>query len=241
MSQPAAQHINIDTLQSQFETASPQTILRWAVEQYGRRLAVVTSFQPTGIATIHMLNDIAPGVPVITLDTGLLFPETYQLMDELESRFNLNLIRVQPKQTIAQQAEKYGDALWERDPDRCCHLRKTVPLCDALEGYEAWIAGLRRDQSTQRANIPIISWDERNQLVKLNPFANWTESMLWTYIHAHELPYNTLHDRGYPSIGCTTCTRAVQPEADGRSGRWSNHEKTECGIHVTLIGDNQGD
>lgn len=226
---------NINHLSEQFESASPQDILRWASETYGDQVAVVTSFQITGIVTLHMLQDIAPQTPVLTLDTGYLFPETYDLIDTLEDQFNLNLTRVRPRQTTKQQARDYGDRLWERNPDRCCHLRKTIPLRDALHGYGSWITGLRRDQSPSRANTPIISTDERTGLIKVAPFANWTEYMLWTYIHAYELPYNTLHEMGYPSIGCWSCTKSVADGDDTRSGRWSSNSKTECGIHVELV------
>jgi phosphoadenosine phosphosulfate reductase len=224
-------------LNGEFETATPQDVLRWAVETFGKGLALVTSFQPTGIVTLHMLSEIAPRTAVLTLDTGLLFPETYALMDELEQRFNLNLIRIRPAQTVQEQAGTYGSALWERDPDRCCNLRKTVPLEQALAGYDAWIAGLRRDQSQGRASVPVIDWDKKYQKVKLSPFATWTEEMVWTYIHAHELPYNALHDQHYPSIGCYPCTRAVEPGSqDMRAGRWVNRAKTECGLHVAEPG-----
>jgi phosphoadenosine phosphosulfate reductase len=224
---------NLTALDATFETAYPQDALAWAAHTFGDKLAVVTSFQPTGIVTLHMLSEIAPDTPVLTLDTGLLFPETYALMDTLEQRLHLNLIRVRPAQTVAEQADAYGPELWTREPDVCCNLRKTVPLDQALVGYEAWITGLRRDQSAGRANTPIVSWDKKYDKVKLSPFATWTESMIWTYIHAHELPYNTLHDQGYPSIGCYPCTRPVDPGSqDKRAGRWANHTKTECGIHV---------
>lgn len=232
-----ATQTQIEAFSSQLESASPQEILRWATETYGDKLAIVTSFQITGIVTLHMLKDIAPHTPVLTLDTGYLFPETYDLMDTLEQQFNLNLIRVKPRQTPKQQSRDYGDRLWERNPDRCCHLRKTIPLRDALEGYEGWVTGLRRDQSESRANTPIVSIDKRTRLIKVAPFANWTEEMLWTYIHAYELPYNELHDKGYPSIGCWTCTKAIGEGDDARSGRWSNSSKTECGIHVELVHD----
>ena len=226
---------HIDTLSQQFESASPQEILRWASTTYGDQLAIVTSFQITGIVTLHMLQDIAPQTPVLTLDTGYLFPETYDLIDTLEQEFNLNLTRVRPRQTPKQQARDYGDRLWERNPDRCCHLRKTIPLRDALEGYEAWVTGLRRDQSSSRANTPIISKDGRTGLIKIAPFANWTEDMLWTYINAYELPYNRLHEMGYPSIGCWSCTKSVTANDEMRSGRWTNNSKTECGIHIETI------
>ncbi len=222
-------------LSKQLEDASPQEILRWASNTYGEQLAIVTSFQITGIVTLHMLQDIAPNTPVLTLDTGYLFPETYDLIDTLEEQFNLNLTRIKPRQTISQQDRDYGTRLWERNPDRCCHLRKTIPLRDALQGYDAWITGLRRDQSTQRANTRIVDTDKRTGMIKVAPFANWTEDMLWTYIHAYDLPYNKLHDMGYPSIGCWSCTKAVTEGDDVRSGRWTNNAKTECGIHVELV------
>jgi phosphoadenosine phosphosulfate reductase len=218
---------------AELESAAPQDVLRWAAQTYGKRLAIVTSFQPTGIVTLHMMSEIAPDTPVLTLDTGLLFPETYALMDKLERQLKLNLIRVRAAQTVAQQAETQGPALWDRDPDQCCHLRKTVPLGDALEGFDAWITGLRRDQAKGRAGTPVVGWDKKYQKVKLSPFATWTEDMIWTYLTAYELPYNPLHDQNYPSIGCYPCTLAVDPAVeDKRAGRWANRGKTECGIHV---------
>jgi len=230
------QTTDLSTLNTQFENAYPQDVLRWAAETYGDQLAVVTSFQPTGIVTLHMLSEVAPDTTVLTLDTGLLFPETYALMDELEARLNLRLIRVKPALTVAQQAAAHGAELWAHDPDKCCGIRKTVPLNEALDGYDAWITGLRRDQSTGRKSTPIVSWDAKYNKVKLSPFATWTEDMIWMYIHAHELPYNELHDRNYPSIGCYPCTQAVVPPAsDVRAGRWAGHAKTECGIHVAAL------
>jgi phosphoadenosine phosphosulfate reductase len=230
------QTTDLSTLNTQFENAYPQDVLRWAAETYGDQLAVVTSFQPTGIVTLHMLSEVAPDTTVLTLDTGLLFPETYALMDDLEARLNLRLIRVKPALTVAQQAEAHGAELWAHDPDKCCAIRKTAPLNEALDGYEAWITGLRRDQSTGRKSTPIVSWDAKYNKVKLSPFATWTEDMIWMYIHAHELPYNELHDRNYPSIGCYPCTQALTPPAsDMRAGRWAGHAKTECGIHVAAL------
>jgi phosphoadenosine phosphosulfate reductase len=210
----------------------PEDILQWAVAAYGSKLAIVTSFQLTGIVTMHMLHQMGAQVDVLTLDTGLLFSETYELMDRLEDRLNFNLIRVQPKLTVEQQAAQYGDALWSRAPDVCCQMRKVVPLDEALIGYDAWIAGLRRDQSKTRSGLKAISWDARNEKIKIAPLIDWTEEMCWTYIQAYELPYNSLHDQGYPSIGCWPCTKAATSPEDSRSGRWINHNKTECGIHL---------
>lgn len=243
MADTAVLNLKQDDLQQiseSFESASPQQILRWAAEQFGDQLAVVTSFQPTGIVTLHMLADIAPNTPVLTLDTGLLFQETYDLIEDMEQRFNLNLKRVTPELTVDEQATAHGDKLWQRDPNLCCHMRKTLPLRNALNGYAAWITGLRRDQSARRANTPIVQWDENYQIVKLCPFANWTEDMLWTYIHAYDLPYNELHNQGYPSIGCFHCTQPVLNGADPRSGRWVSHKKSECGIHVPQAEANGG-
>ncbi len=224
----------IETLAKQFENAGPCDTLAWASETFGERLAIVTSFQITGIAALHMMQRIAPRTPVLTLDTGLLFPETQDLINDMEARFQLDLRRIKPRQTPRQQARDYGDRLWERNPDRCCHIRKTLPLRDALVGFEAWVTGLRRDQSLGRANTPVISRDSRSGLVKIAPFANWSEDRVWAYIHEHNLPYNKLHRTGYPSIGCWPCTNASAENADGRSGRWATRSKTECGIHLPL-------
>ncbi len=212
----------------------PEDILNWSASAYQERLAVVTSFQVTGIVTLHMLHELGLTVDVLTVDTGLLFPETYDLMNRLQDRLKFRLIPARAELSVEQQAAQYGEALWSRDPDSCCRMRKVVPLDKALVGYDAWITGLRRDQSKTRSSIQAISWDRRNEKVKISPLADWTEEMVWTYIHAYELPYNPLHDQGYPSIGCWPCTQAVAPGAEGdlRAGRWVNHSKTECGIHL---------
>jgi phosphoadenosine phosphosulfate reductase len=224
---------DLTKISDELETAHPSAILGWAAETFGDTLAVVTSFQPTGIVTLHMLADIAPRTPVLTLDTGLLFPETYELMDELEQRFHLNLIRVRPEQNVEEQAEAYGPALWERDPNQCCNLRKVIPLDTSLAEYDAWVTGLRRDQSERRSATPVVSWDKKREMVKLCPFAAWTEAMVWAHVEEYALPYNRLHDQNYPSIGCWPCTQAVAPDTtDQRAGRWANRDKSECGIHV---------
>lgn len=226
-------------LNEEFEAESPQAVLRWAAENYGDKLALVTSFQPTGIVTLQMLHEMGIKLDVLTLDTGLLFAQTYRLMDRVQELFNLPIIRITPELTVAQQAEQHGPALWERDPDQCCNMRKVVPLEKALAPYDAWITGLRRDQGETRTATPFVLWDKRHQNIKLCPFATWTEEMVWTYIRAYELPYNELHERGYPSIGCWPCTQAVSGDStDLRAGRWTNHSKIECGIHVpNQVGD----
>lgn len=224
--------LDYEALNARFEKASPQEILTWAVEHFGDRLALVTSLQPTGIITLHMLQTIAPSLSTLILDTSLLFPETYSLIDDIETTFNKKLTRVRPGLSLEQQAAQYGDALWAQNPDLCCNLRKTIPLGDALAPFEAWITGIRRDQASTRRQTQIVSWDAKNGKVKLAPFATWTEEMIWTWIQAYELPYNRLHDQNYPSIGCVPCTRAVAPGEDIRSGRWTGTGKVECGIHM---------
>jgi phosphoadenosine phosphosulfate reductase len=229
---PASEEVDLVSLAAGFERAYPEEILRWGAEKYGKKLAVVTSFGPTGMVTLHMLSRVAPQTPVLTLDTGLLFEETYDLIDEVEAKLGITVTRVRPELTVDEQAAQYGDALWQKDPDKCCFMRKTIPLGKALDGYAAWIAGIRRDQSSGRAATPIISRDSRYGLLKINPLATWTEEMVWTYIRAHELPYNRLHDQGFRSIGCHTCTQASSGEGYERDGRWSWSSKTECGIHM---------
>jgi phosphoadenosine phosphosulfate reductase len=225
--------IDLDALNAELESADPQSILRWAHDRFGDRLALVTSFQPSGLVLTHMLREIAPQAAVLTLDTGLLFPETMALADRWEQQFALNLTRVRPAQTVSEQAAVHGDALWSRDPDACCNLRKTVPLGHALRGFDAWITGIRRDQSESRREVTIATWDHKYDNLKLAPLATWTEDMVWTYIAAHELPYNPLHDQHYPSIGCQPCTRPVAEGEDVRAGRWQGQNKTECGIQLT--------
>jgi phosphoadenosine phosphosulfate reductase len=222
---------HLQDINAQLESASPQEVLRWAVDTYGDKLAVVTSFQPTGLVILQLLSEIAPNTQVLTLDTGLLFPETYAHMDAIEQRLNLKLRRVRPELTVAEQENVHGAALWQLNPDACCNMRKVVPLQSALNGYDAWITGLRRDQSDGRAHTPVVSWDERNQRAKISPLATWTEAMVWTFIEAYEIPYNPLHDQGYPTIGCVPCTQAVEDSSDLRGGRWVGRGKKECGIH----------
>lgn len=227
--------VGLNRLSKSFENRYPQDILKWAVDILGDELAIVTSFQPTGIVTLHMLSEFAPEIPVLTLDTGLLFPETYDLIEQVERRFNLNLIRVRPELSVVEQDENYGEALWERHPDHCCQMRKVEPLNRALDNYSAWVTGIRRDQSPTRAKTAILSKDKKSKRIRIAPFATWTESMIWTYIRAHNLPYNVLHDQGYPSIGCAPCTLPVQDGDNMRNGRWSQQAKSECGIHLAYF------
>jgi len=212
--------------------ARPEEILKWGFRQFAPDVALATGFGPEGVVLMHMVSRLRPDTTVFYLDTGLLFPETYALRDELAERLHLRFIRVAADLSVDEQAERHGPSLWEREPDRCCRLRKVEPMRRFLEGQRAWITGIRRDQTAHRARAGVVEWDRANGLVKLNPLAGWSQGEVWTYLHLFELPTNPLHERGYPSIGCRTCTRAVEPGADPRSGRWQGIAKTECGIHL---------
>lgn len=212
---------------------SPDQRLAWAVESFGRGLVLVTSFGPSGMVMLDHVARLAPELDVVTLDTGFLFPESYALLEAAQRRCpQLRFIVQRPQYNPEEQEQKFGPRLWERDPDLCCFVRKVAPLAEALRGRSAWISGLRRDQSAGRAATPLLRWDEQHQMPKLSPLADWTENEVWAYIRRHRLPYNALHDRGYPSIGCTHCTRAVRPGEEARAGRWAGRAKTECGLHV---------
>lgn len=216
----------------QFRTASPQHLLSWAADQWGRWMALTCSFGgPAGMVLLDMVAQIAPRTPVLYIDTGLLFAETHDLIERVRERYRLDLRVVWPSHTLAQQAAIDGEALWTRDPNHCCQRRKVQPLAEALAPFDAWIAGVRRDGAATRSGAQRIEWSKKYNLVKLNPLAFWGEREVWQYIHAHKVPYNPLLDRGYRSIGCHTCT-SRPTSADPRSGRWAGFAKTECGLHV---------
>jgi len=211
---------------SDLEGRSAEEVLEHAVERFHPSLYVACSFQKETSVIVHMLLEIEPEARFFTLDTGFFFPETYATWEALERRFGIE-IDVYQGPTAARQAALHGDELWRRDPEACCALRKVSPLEDALTGVEAWVSGLRREQSPGRARAAKLDWDARRAVHKVNPLADWGERDVWSYILGHDLPYNELHDRGYGSIGCTHCTKP----GVGREGRWEGSERTECGIH----------
>ncbi len=215
------------------ETLSLDGFLRWSLESFGQKIAHVTSFGPSGMVILDHLLRLKPNLRVLTIDTGFLFDETYALWDVIEARYGIRMEIVRSQVTPEQQTDLYGARLWELEPDVCCDLRKVQPLTRALSGLSAWYTGIRRDQSATRANTQLVAWDLRYQLFKLNPLAGWTRQQVWDYINGHNIPYNSLHDRGFTSIGCTHCTRMPANMADERSGRWADRVKTECGIHWT--------
>ena len=218
----------------ELETATPQEILAWAARRYQTGLALACSFGgPSGMVLLDMVMAIDRRVEVFYLDTDFLFPETYKLRDIAAARYGFEPVGYMSLLTPEQQAQRHGDELWSRDPDACCAIRKVEPNRRALDGKIAWISGIRRDQTKQRAATPVVEWDEKFGLVKVNPLATWSEPQVWKYIVENGVPYNELHDRGYPSIGCTYCTNAVRPGDDPRSGRWQGQDKVECGLHVS--------
>ncbi len=218
-------------LNERFESAAPEEVVRWAVETFGDGLSVGASFGgPTGMAILHMTAQLKPNVHVFVLDTDYLFEESHQTRERATSALNLSNVQVyKSKLTHEQQAAEHGAALWMRDPDLCCDLRKVEPNRRALDGKTAWISGLRRDQSEGRSDVPIVAWNARFGLVKINPLARWTEKETWDYLVKHEVPYNPLLDQGFVSIGCYNCT---VPGKQGRQGRWEGFEKDECGLHT---------
>lgn len=211
-------------------------ILSESIEEFSPRIALSCSFGgPGGMVLLHLLSQLKMKAPVIFLDTQFLFPETLTLRDEIVERYGLEVLTYQPKLNPDQQAEAYGDALWARDPDQCCNMRKVAPMQQAIEDLQldAWVTALRRDQSATRQDIGAIRYQTLPSgriMAKVHPLANWTRSDVWKYIHQHQIPYNPLLDQGYQSLGCTHCTEVSS--GTERSGRWSGHGKTECGLHT---------
>lgn len=226
--------LDYQSLNKEFENRPPAALLRWAAATFGHNLALATSFGPQSIVLLHMLTRQTQQVTAFYLDTNLLFPETYTLRDKLAAQFGIEFVRVQTKLSLDQQAEQYGQDLWQINPDQCCQLRKVLPMKDYLADKQAWITGVRRQHASTRASAQLIEWDKTNQLVKLNPLARWTRLQVWAYIHEYELPTNELHNFGFTSIGCWPCTRAVLPGEEERAGRWAGRGKTECGIHFNI-------
>lgn len=209
--------------------ATATEVLQWAVEN-GLRLAVAGSMQDTVL--VHLASTVLPGVDVIFLDTGYHFPETLQTRDRVAASYRVHVRSITPRQTVAEQDREYGVALHEREPDLCCALRKTQPLDEVLDEYDAWATGLRRAESESRSATQVISYDERRDKIKLAPLAAWSDEDVSAYIAKHQLISNPLLAQGYPSIGCGPCTRRVAAGANPRSGRWAGTDKTECGIHL---------
>ena len=231
---PANQQLSpaeLGALNLRFESAEPQEIIEWALAEFGDGLSVGASFGgASGMAILHMVATRKPNIDVFVLDTDYLFQETYETMAQTEAALGLQNLNVyKPQLTHEEQAKQHGAALWMRDPDLCCEIRKVEPNRRALEGKTAWVSGLRRDQSERRADIPIVTWNEKFAVVKLHPLANWDEKRTWAYLLQNNVPYNPLLNHGFTSIGCYNCT---VPGKQGRAGRWEGFDKEECGLHT---------
>lgn len=222
--------------------ATPQEVLRWAAARFHPRLLMATAFGAEGCCILHVLAEIEPAVTVINLDTGYQFPQTLALRERIKDRYGIEVVYVRPEQTVAEYEAEHGGPLYGHRPDQCCHDRKILPLRRAMAEYDplAWISAIRKDQTADRGRADVVQWDAQFNVVKVNPLLNWTKKDVWKFVTAHDVPYNPLHDEGYPSIGCRPCTRAVQPGEDERAGRWAGKVKKECGLHVIEVKDGAG-
>jgi phosphoadenosine phosphosulfate reductase len=211
--------------------ATPHAILEWAVERFQPRLTMATAFGAEGCVLIHLLAEIDPEVRVFNLDTGYQFAETLALRDQIRERYGIDVELIRPDTTVVDYENQHGGPMYVSNSDQCCYDRKIVPLRRALVGYDAWITAIRADQSAHRVAAVAVGVDRKFGLVKVNPLLSWTRRDVWAFIATHKVPYNSLHDQGYASIGCWPCTRAVAAGDEERSGRWAGHAKTECGLH----------
>lgn len=214
------------------ETKGALEVLKWAYAHYGDEVIYACSFGIEGIVLIDLISKANPKAKIVFLDTDLHFDETYQLIEKVKQRYpKLEIEIKKPKLTLEEQASKFGEKLWESDANKCCEVRKVIPLSEVLSNTVSWLSGLRRDQSESRKNIQFINKDNKFKSIKVCPLIHWTWKDIWRYAHKNELPYNVLHDKGYPSIGCKTCTKPALNIDDLRSGRWTGTGKVECGLH----------
>jgi phosphoadenosine phosphosulfate reductase len=211
---------------------TPQAVLRWAVNTYYPKLTMATAFGAEGCCIIHMLAEIEPQVRIFNLETGYQFAETLELRERIRRRYGIDVEYIRPDTTVEEYEAEHGGPLYRHRPDQCCHDRKLVPLRRAVVGYDAWISAIRRDQTSDRAKAEVVQWDAKFNLVKINPLLGWTKKDVWAFVVKNDVPYNPLHDAGYPSIGCWPCTAPVTNGDDDRSGRWAGMARKECGLHV---------
>ncbi|MBI5559778.1 MAG: phosphoadenylyl-sulfate reductase [Deltaproteobacteria bacterium] len=221
----------LEKISKSLEGKDPKEAIKWALDNFQPDVSLACSFGAEDVALVDMLVKVNPKARIFYLDTGLLFKETYELIDRVAEKYGIKPEKYSSAISVKDMEREYGPKLWEANPDRCCGIRKVVPLEDALKGLKAWITGIRRDQAPTRANAPVVGWDAKFNLVKINPLVTWTWEDVWGYIRKNGVPYNVLHDKDYPSIGCEPCTKAVKPGEDPRAGRWAGKGKTECGLH----------
>jgi phosphoadenosine phosphosulfate reductase len=219
-----------EAAQARLADTGTDTVLAWVAEEFGYRTAVACSMADAVLPDVVAKH--VPWVDTLFLETGYHFAETIGTRDAVEASMRLSIVDVKPARSVAQQDAEFGERLYERDPGLCCDMRKVQPLHETLQGYEAWITGVRRDEGPTRADTPFITWDDKNGLVKINPLAAWTFDEVLAYADEHNVIVNPLVNDGYPSIGCATCTRRVAPGEDPRAGRWAGLDKTECGLHT---------
>jgi phosphoadenosine phosphosulfate reductase len=222
--------------------ATPQAILKWAVDAFHPRLLMATAFGAEGCCVIHMLAEIEPRVVFINLETGYQFPETLELRERINTRYGIAVEYIRPELTVAEYEKEHGGPLYGIRPDQCCHDRKILPLKNALAKHapQAWISAIRGNQTSDRKLADVIQWDAKFNLMKVNPLLHWTKKEVWAFIVKNDVPYNPLHDRDYPSIGCWPCTRPIGSNEDDRAGRWAGKVKKECGLHVIEHTDGSG-
>jgi phosphoadenosine phosphosulfate reductase len=225
----AERDLALALISTALEGKSAAEIVGWTASVFGRDVIVAASMQD--LILPHLVARLIPDVEVLFLQTGYHFDETLQIRDVALRDLAITVVEALPRQSVAEQDAEYGEKLHDRDPNLCCFLRKVDPLARSLEGRAAWVTGVRRIESPTRANTPIVSWDSKHDLVKINPLAAWSNEDVEAYQARHDLPRNPLVAQGYPSIGCAPCTRKVAAGEDPRAGRWSGNDKTECGIH----------
>jgi phosphoadenosine phosphosulfate reductase len=230
----------IRTAADELSGATPQEVLRWAFERFGSKLTMATAFGAEGCCLIHMLAEIAPDLRIFNLDTGYQFDETLEVRERIKNRYGIEVEYIRPEMTVAEYEAEHGGPLYRIRPDQCCHDRKLVPLRRAVAGYEAWISAIRGDQTSDRAKAGVVQWDAKFNLVKVNPLLSWTRKDVWAFVVKHGVPYNPLHDQGYPSVGCWPCTRPIGEGEDERAGRWSGTGKKECGLHIVEVQGGSG-
>jgi phosphoadenosine phosphosulfate reductase len=231
----------LQRLSDEFENSTPQEILRWSLLNFRDKLTMATAFGAEGCVLIHMLAQLRDetGITpdIFNLDTGYQFQETLELRDALQEKYGLPIRFVRSEESVRQMENRFGGPIYASNPEHCCYVRKVVPLREAVKGFDAWISAIRRDQTPERAVQPIIGFEPKFPgLVKINPLANWSRDQVWDFIKENGVPYNPLHDQGYPSIGCYPCTRPVGEGDDERAGRWAGLEKRECGLHLGANG-----
>jgi phosphoadenosine phosphosulfate reductase len=219
-----------DAAEARFADRPAAEVLAWAGQTFGAGLVLASSMADTHL--VHLTQTVVPGVDVLFLDTGYHFPETIGTRDAVGAVYDVNLISVLPRQTVAEQDAEYGAKLHDRDPERCCALRKVEPLERGLSAYTAWINGMRRVDAPTRKDIRTVDYDAKRGMVKISPIAAWTDEDVREYVEQHGVLVNPLFEDGYTSIGCAPCTRRTAPGEDPRSGRWAGFSKTECGLHT---------